>query len=80
MWVTWLVLAWGLTVYDLIERNANLHGMSVGHRDGFQAMMECVAEHQLRPIIHREYPFEEAAAALADLHRGEHFGKLVVNI
>ena len=70
----------GLTVYDLIERNANLHGMSVGHRDGFVAMMDCVEQHQLRPVIHREYPFEEAPAALKDIHRGEHFGKLVVTL
>jgi NADPH:quinone reductase-like Zn-dependent oxidoreductase len=70
----------GLTVYDLIERNANLHGMSVGHREGFLAMMDWVAKHEIRPVIHREYAFEDAAAALADLHEGAHFGKLVVRI
>jgi NADPH:quinone reductase-like Zn-dependent oxidoreductase len=70
----------GLTVYDLIERNANLHGMSVGHRQGFVAMMDCVAAHGLRPVIHREYAFEDAPAALADIHAGAHFGKLVVSI
>lgn len=70
----------GLTVYDLIERNANLHGMSVGHREGFLAMMDCVGQHELRPVIHRSYPFEEAPSALAALHDGAHLGKLVVNI
>ena len=70
----------GLTVYDLIERNANLHGMSVGHRDGFVAMMECVARHEISPVIDREYEFEAATTALADIHEGAHFGKLVINI
>jgi len=70
----------GLTVYDLIERNANLHGMSVGHRDGFVAMMDCVAQHELRPVIHHEYGFDDAPAALVEIHEGAHIGKLVVNI
>lgn len=70
----------GLTVYDLIERNANLHGMSVGHREGFLAMMDCVARHEIRPVIHAEYAFEDAPRAFVDLHDGQHFGKLVVNI
>lgn len=70
----------GLSVYDLIERNANLHGMSVGNRDDFLAMMDCVAEQEIRPVIHREYEFEAAPTALKDLHAGAHFGKLVVKV
>lgn len=70
----------GLTVYDLIERNANLHGMSVGHREGFLAMMDCVARHNLRPVIDATYTLEDAPQALADIQLGAHFGKLVVSI
>ena len=54
--------------------------MSVGHRDGFVAMMDCVAQHELRPVIHHEYGFDDAPAALVEIHEGAHVGKLVVNI
>ena len=37
-------------------------------------------QHQIRPVIDREYAFAELPQALEDLDRGGHFGKLVVNI
>lgn len=70
----------GLSVVHLIERNAHLHGVSVGNREGFAAMLECMATHEIRPVIDKVYPFEQAPAALTDLGRGKHFGKLVVAI
>ncbi|MBT8442180.1 MAG: NAD(P)-dependent alcohol dehydrogenase [Gammaproteobacteria bacterium] len=70
----------GLTVFDLIERNAHLHGVSVGNRDSFEAMMSFVAEHELRPEIARSFAFEQAGEALTTISRGEIVGKLVVSI
>jgi len=70
----------GLTVFDLIERNAHLHGVSVGNAEGFDAMMKFVATHTIRPVIDKSYAFEEADTALRDIVRGEHFGKLIVKI
>jgi len=70
----------GLTVFDMIERNAHLHGVSVGNRDSCEAMMEFVAAHELRPPIAANYDLEDSGAALKDIVGGEHFGKLVVEI
>jgi NADPH:quinone reductase-like Zn-dependent oxidoreductase len=70
----------GLTVFHLIERNAHLHGISVGNAEGFIEMMNFVSEHNLVPVIHKSYRFEDAAAALKDVVAGAHFGKLVVRI
>ncbi|MFW2404562.1 MAG: zinc-dependent alcohol dehydrogenase family protein [Gammaproteobacteria bacterium] len=70
----------GLTVFDLIERNAHLHGVSVGNRDSFDAMMAFVAEHELRPEIAKSYQFEQAGEALKMVSRGKLVGKLVVSI
>jgi len=70
----------GLTVFDLIERNAHLHGVSVGNRDSFDAMMEFVSAHELRPLIAASYGLEDAGAPLQAIVSGEHFGKLVVEI
>jgi len=69
-----------LTVFDLIERNANLHGVSVGNRDSFEAMMAFTGTHEIRPVIGGEFEFEDAPVALQAIVRGEHFGKLAVNI
>lgn len=70
----------GLNVFDLIERNANLHGVSVGNAEGFAQMMNFVAEHGLQPVIDKTYAFEDAGAALGDIAKGAHFGKLVVTV
>jgi NADPH:quinone reductase-like Zn-dependent oxidoreductase len=70
----------GLNVFDLIERNANLHGVSVGNAEGFSEMMNFVAEHGLHPVIDKTYVFEDAGKALVDIAKGAHIGKLVVNI
>jgi NADPH:quinone reductase-like Zn-dependent oxidoreductase len=69
----------GLTVFDLIERNANLHGVSVGNRDSFVAMMRFVEQHQIQPVISSRHDFTSAATALREIVAGEHIGKIVVD-
>lgn len=70
----------GLSVIHLIERNAHLHGLSVGNREQFEAMMVFVGEHGIRPVISATYSLKEAGQALKDIAAGGHFGKLVVKI
>ena len=67
-------------MFDLIERNANIHGLSVGNREQFEAMMDFVSEHGIRPVIGRTYTFDETGQAIQDIARGGNFGKLVVTI
>jgi len=69
-----------LAVYELIMTNAHLHGIGVGNRDGHEEMMSFVDKHQISPVIHRTYSFDDAATAMRDISKGEHFGKLVVRI
>jgi NADPH:quinone reductase-like Zn-dependent oxidoreductase len=70
----------GLSVFDLIERNANLHGLSVGNREQFEKMMDFVSKHGIRPVVDRTYSFDQAGQAMQDIARGGNFGKLVVII
>ncbi len=70
----------GLSVIHLIERNANLHGVSVGNREQFVELMDFVSEHGIRPVIGRTYSFDKAGQAIQDIARGGNFGKLVVTI
>ena len=69
-----------ILVYDLIMTNANLHGISVGNRDEFEAMMAFADAHKIIQVIGKNYPFKEAATALSDIDKGKHFGKLTVSI
>ncbi len=70
----------GLNVFDLIERNANLSGISVGNREQFTEMTSFLSEHPFQSVIDRRYTFDEAPQALAAIAEGQHFGKLVVEI
>lgn len=69
-----------LAVYELIMTNAHLHGIGVGNRACYEDMMNFVGKHQIAPVIDRVYAFNEAAAAMRDIDKGAHFGKLVVRI
>jgi NADPH:quinone reductase-like Zn-dependent oxidoreductase len=70
----------GITVFPLIIKNADFHGIGTGNRDSYEAMMAAITASSIRPTIDRAYAFEETGRALADLDAGGHFGKLVVNI
>ncbi len=69
-----------VVVYELIKTNAHLHGIGVGNRAGHQEMMDFADKHRISPVIHQVYPFADAAAAMRDINKGEHFGKLVIRI
>lgn len=68
------------SLFPLMARNARLDGIYVGSRADFEAMNAFLAEKQLRPVIDRTFPFEEAAAAFRYLESGGHFGKVVIRV
>ncbi len=70
----------GLNVFQLIERNAHMHGLSVGNRSGFEAMLAFAETHQIRPVISQTYDFSEAGNAIEAISTGDYFGKLIVRI
>lgn len=64
----------------LIPKAASIHGIFVGNRAMFAAMLEAIAAHGIRPVIDREFAFAEAPAALEYMRAGSHFGKIVVRV
>lgn len=70
----------GITVFPLIIRNANLHGIGTGNRDSFEAYMDFIGQHVLRPEIHESFPMSEVRQALEQLAQGGHMGKLTLSI
>lgn len=60
----------------IVTRYVRLQGITVGSRDGFEAMARAVAQHSLRPVVDRVFAFDDLRAALDALAGGGHFGKI----
>ena len=62
----------------VITRQVRLQGVTVGHRDGFEAMVRAIDLHQIRPVIDRVFAFEELKEAFDYLKSGAQFGKICI--
>ena len=62
----------------IVTRQVRLQGVTVGHRDGFEAMLAAMAQHRLRPVLGESFAFEELPAALEHLRGPERFGKTLI--
>jgi NADPH:quinone reductase-like Zn-dependent oxidoreductase len=60
----------------IITRQVRLQGVTVGHRDGFEAMLRAIELHRLKPVVDRVFAFEELKEAMAYLQSGAQFGKV----
>jgi len=82
-----VALIGGLTGFEgsmdvgaLTGRLGTLTSIYVGSREDFEAMNAFIARHKLKPVIDREFSFDEAPAAFAYLESGSHFGKVVIRL
>jgi NADPH:quinone reductase-like Zn-dependent oxidoreductase len=62
----------------IMRRNVTLRGIFVGSREMFEAMNRAIAQHRLRPVIDRVFPFAEARDAYRHLQGASHVGKVVI--
>ncbi|WP_300456762.1 NAD(P)-dependent alcohol dehydrogenase [Accumulibacter sp.] len=60
----------------IITRQVRLQGITVGHRDGLEAMMRAFAQHRLPVVVDRVFEFDELKEALSYLQSGAQFGKI----
>ncbi len=68
------------SLFPLVTRCVNLHGIYVGHRAAFSRMNAFLEEHEIHPVIDRTFEFEDAPAAYEYLESGQHFGKVVIRV
>ncbi len=68
-----------LNLGRVVTQNVRLQGVTIGNRDMFEAMVQAIERHRLKPVIdeHR-FAFGETRAAIAAIAEGRHFGKIVV--
>jgi NADPH:quinone reductase-like Zn-dependent oxidoreductase len=62
----------------IITRQVRLQGVTVGHRDGFEAMLRAIDQYHIKPQVDRVFGFEELKEALAYLKSGAQFGKVCI--
>ncbi len=77
------VLAGGggqLSLFPVLMKNVRIQGIFVGSREMFEAMNRAIAAHQLRPVVDRVFPFDQALEAFRHLESGAHFGKVCIRL
>ncbi|MFC0435143.1 NAD(P)-dependent alcohol dehydrogenase [Kutzneria buriramensis] len=65
---------------DLLLRVAILRTIGVGSRSDLEEMNRVIGLHELRPVIDRVFPFDEAPAAYEHFAHGSRFGKVVISL
>ncbi len=74
------VLASGpVSLFPILMKAIRVQGIFVGSRAMFAAMNRALAEHQVRPVIDRVFPFAESRAAFEHLAGQSHFGKVAIS-
>ena len=60
----------------IVTRQVRLQGITVGHRDGFEAMCRGIKASGIKPVVDRVLPFDKLLEAMELLPQGRHFGKI----
>lgn len=69
-----------IPVPAMLFRHIRLVGITVGHRADLKALCHAVDSFGLAPVLDRSFRFDEVPEIYATLPRGEHFGKLIVQM
>ncbi|WP_240375240.1 zinc-dependent alcohol dehydrogenase family protein [Bacillus piscicola] len=64
---------------SIIEKQAQIQGINVGHRRAFEDMIKAFDELNIKPVIDTVYSFNQAHEAFEHLYKGA-FGKIVIKI
>lgn len=70
----------GLPPIDILARSLTVTGSQIGSRMDFEAMLQAMDTHKVRPIIDRVYPFAEYREAYRRLEGGQHVGKVIIQV
>jgi NADPH:quinone reductase-like Zn-dependent oxidoreductase len=66
--------------HDLMFKNASLHGIGVGPRSSLEQLIQAVDVNQIKPVIDKVFPFDQAADAFRHQSSGNFIGKIVITI
>ena len=69
-----------LCLVPIFMSQLRIQGILVGHRRSFEAMVAAFEESQVKPVVDRVLPFDQAPGALQELAGGQHFGKICLSL
>ncbi|MBW4432844.1 MAG: NAD(P)-dependent alcohol dehydrogenase [Pelatocladus maniniholoensis HA4357-MV3] len=64
----------------ILFKSLTVQGIYVGSREMFESMNQTIAQHQVKPIIDKVFPFNQAQEAYRYLQSAAHFGKVVIKL
>lgn len=67
-----------LTARKVFWKQLNIMGSTMGSDQDFDEMVNFVSNHQIRPIVDKVFPFEEAENAFDRMREGKQMGKIVL--
>jgi len=67
-----------LDVIPILMKQVRIQGLLVGDREAFESMNLAIAQHRMRPVIDRVFPFDQVREALEHMAAGRHFGKICI--
>lgn len=67
-----------ITFPKFFFKHQHMHGIAVGNRSMQEDMVRFIEQHDIKPIIDRQFAFEKLADAFRHQESGAHFGKIVV--
>jgi NADPH:quinone reductase-like Zn-dependent oxidoreductase len=76
------VLAGGesnLSLYPILMQGVKVQGIIVGNRHDFENMNLAISQNKMRPVVDKEFGWEDVPAAFSYLHSGKHFGKVTIS-
>ncbi len=62
----------------VVTRSVRLQGVTVGHRDAFEAMCRAIEQHRIEPVVDSVFAFDDLVAAYERQKSGAQFGKVCV--
>jgi len=68
-----------LDLFKVFWKQLHLIGSTLGSPHDFEAMLDFVNHHRIRPIIDHVFPLDDANIAVASMADSPQFGKLVLN-
>lgn len=68
-----------ISTASILHKNIRIQGIYVGSREMFEDMNRAIELHQMKPVIDRVFPFEQAREALTYMESGAHFGKICLS-
>jgi NADPH:quinone reductase-like Zn-dependent oxidoreductase len=67
-----------MNIVAILMQGVRLQGILVGSREGFERMNRAIEQHELKPVVDREFPFSEVREAFEYMASGAHFGKVCI--